>query len=96
MKYKSEVKRSITSHLPSPYVGMKFALEIASTPALRIDFGARFYDKVLPGCEEYLPLSDAYLECYARTLTGTIYHPCGTCKMGPASDPYSVVDHRLK
>ncbi|XP_045138114.1 glucose dehydrogenase [FAD, quinone]-like isoform X2 [Portunus trituberculatus] len=76
--------------------GMKFAFEIASTPALRDDFGARFYDKVLPGCEAFVPLSDAYLECYARTLTGTIYHPSGTCKMGPASDPFSVVDHRLK
>lgn len=75
---------------------MKFAFEIANTPSLRDDFGARFYDKILPGCEPYLPLSDAYLECYARTLTGTIYHPAGTCKMGPPNDPMAVVDHRLR
>lgn len=75
---------------------MRFAKEVASMPALRDDFEARFYDVPLPGCENYQPDSDAYLECYARTLTGTTYHPSGTCKMGPASDPYSVVDHTLK
>lgn len=26
----------------------------------------------------------------------TIYHPCGTCKMGPASDKMAVVDARLR
>ncbi|KAK3849309.1 hypothetical protein Pcinc_043932 [Petrolisthes cinctipes] len=76
--------------------GMRFAKQVASMPALRDDFEARFYDVPLPGCEYYDQDSDAYLECYARTLTGTVYHPAGTCKMGPASDPYSVVDHTLK
>lgn len=76
--------------------GMRLALQVASMPALRIDFDAKFYDRVLPGCEHEVPGSDGYWACYAKSLTGTTYHPCGTCKMGPPSDPYSVVDERLK
>lgn len=31
-----------------------------------------------------------------RHFTFTIYHPTSTCKMGPHTDPDSVVDHRLR
>jgi choline dehydrogenase len=31
---------------------------------------------------------------YARGYSTTVFHPCGTCKMG--SDPRAVVDARLK
>lgn len=37
-----------------------------------------------------------YMKCIAQTLTATIYHPVGTCKMGRASDPTTVVDHELR
>ena len=76
--------------------GMKFSLKLGSTPALKDEFDAKFHDRILPGCENFKPLSDEYLECYARTLTGTTYHPSGTCKMGPISDKTSVVDYMLK
>jgi choline dehydrogenase len=36
------------------------------------------------------------LEAYVRQHTSTTYHPVGTCKMGPATDPMAVVDAHLK
>ena len=32
----------------------------------------------------------------ARNIGETIYHPVGTCKMGPSCDPSAVVDSRLR
>jgi len=36
------------------------------------------------------------IERYLRDHSDTEYHPCGTCKMGPASDPGAVVDANLR
>ena len=49
---------------------------------------------------EYQPgpeaASDDDLMAFARRMGTTIFHPCGTCKMGPATDPNAVVDERLR
>lgn len=34
--------------------------------------------------------------CAARQVTTNLHHQSGTCKMGPPSDPTSVVDSNLK
>ena len=40
--------------------------------------------------------SREYWECSLRTVGTTIYHPVGTCKMGPENDPTAVVDPELR
>ncbi|KAK7085473.1 hypothetical protein SK128_005042 [Halocaridina rubra] len=50
----------------------------------------------MPGCEHEIPESDEYWACVVRHIAATTYHVAGSCKMAPASDPYSVVDHTLK
>lgn len=75
--------------------GAKIALTLANTPIFK-KFGTRFHPIPLPTCIHLKFLSDEYIECHARTMTQTIYHPVGTAKMGPKSDPSAVVDPRLK
>ena len=40
--------------------------------------------------------SDADLASFVRRAADTIYHPAGTCKMGPSSDRMAVVDAALR
>jgi choline dehydrogenase len=69
--------------------GVKEARRILGMPAM-----ARYTSAELaPGASV---VTDAQLEAYVRQYTATTYHPVGTCKMGPASDPMAVVDAHLK
>ena len=69
--------------------GMKVSRKIAAMPALK-DLITEEFD---PGI--HLQSDDELLE-HARNTATTIYHPAGSCKMGPADDATAVVDHRLK
>ena len=40
--------------------------------------------------------SDEEILEFARETGGTIYHPVGTCKMGPDGDKMAVVDAELR
>jgi len=75
--------------------GVKAAVAVGETQTMR-RFGARFHRKAVQNCEKVPLYTDAYWECALRHFTFTIYHPTGTCKMGPAHEGLSVVDHELK
>ncbi len=76
----AEVDRAAT------VAGLKLARKIASSPALK----HYIVDEYMPGEDAR---SDDVLLAFARNTGVTIFHPCGTCKMGP--DPAAVVDERL-
>jgi 4-pyridoxate dehydrogenase len=40
--------------------------------------------------------TESDLETYVRKTAVTAHHPCGTCRMGPASDSAAVVDGELR
>lgn len=75
--------------------GAKIAYNITLAQSLQA-YGARINKLRVPGCEPYEFISDDYWACVAQHFTLTIYHPCGTAKMGPDTDEYAVVDARLK
>ena len=75
--------------------GAKIALQVANAKVFK-QFGSRLYPRSLPNCKQFKFLSDEYLDCGVRTVSMTIYHPVGTCKMGTEFDPMAVVDPRLR
>src|SRR5581483_7517027 len=69
--------------------GIRLARRLAGTPPL-----ARYVE------DEYRPgrsvVSDDEILEFAKNTSGTIFHPSGTTKMGPPSDPTAVVGADLR
>lgn len=74
---------------------LKFALKLEETQSFKSN-GAKFVRKQMPSCKNYEWGSYQYFACVLIHYTNTIYHPSGTCKMGPSWDNKAVVDPRLK
>lgn len=69
--------------------GVKLARQIADQEPLR-SWVAR---EVAPGRHV---VSDDELADYIARTANTVYHPAGTCRIGPVTDPLAVVDPRLR
>ncbi|VEN37541.1 unnamed protein product, partial [Callosobruchus maculatus] len=75
--------------------GVKQSLNLERTPTFK-KLGMELVRMPLPACTHQQFGTDQYWACVAMSYTTTIFHPVGTCKMGPPNDPGAVVDHELK
>ncbi|XP_014609013.1 PREDICTED: glucose dehydrogenase [FAD, quinone] [Polistes canadensis] len=75
--------------------GVKIAVALSKTRSFK-RFGSEFYMKSFPNCKHIPQYTDLHWECMIRHYTHTVYHPVGTCKMGPYWDPDAVVDYQLR
>ncbi|XP_071448362.1 glucose dehydrogenase [FAD, quinone]-like [Hetaerina americana] len=77
--------------------GIKFAINFTTgTKAIGEGLCACMVIDPLPSCAHETFGSDEYWQCVVRHLSSTVYHPVGTAKMGPSTDPGSVVDDQLR
>jgi len=68
--------------------GVKFLLELVNTRP--------FSDKVARVLSPDSSMSDEGIANYVRRVTGTNWHPVGSCRMGLETDPMAVVDPELR
>ncbi|KAK9294322.1 hypothetical protein QLX08_011028 [Tetragonisca angustula] len=74
---------------------VEIALKLFDTESFK-KYDFRLVDKSLPACKDFEFGGKDYWKCIMIEYTTSMYHPVGTCKMGPKSDPEAVVNERLK
>lgn len=55
----------------------KLSVQLVENTTEFQELGARLMPHSLPGCESFKFKSDAYYECFVRSLSLTMYHPVG-------------------
>lgn len=75
--------------------GLKKLNELVNTPEMQA-INASFVQFAISECDAFSYLSDDYWKCYIKYVTNNEWHACGTCKMGPSTDPEAVVGPDLR
>lgn len=73
------------------YEAVQLSLKLAQTKALQ-EINATLQGHPISACAGYTFPSEDYWYCAIRQLTMDIYHPVGTCPMGPDPKKGAVVD----
>lgn len=74
---------------------LEMIVDLEKTKAFK-DNGVEFVKCPVDACSNFQWGTREYFFCLLTSYTGTIFHPSGTCKMGPPSDKNAVVDPRLR
>ena len=74
---------------------LNIAVNLSKTNALK---SAGIYLDTNPSelCKDYEYATEEYWICLMKNYTQTVYHPAGTCKMGPSKATGAVVDPQLR
>ncbi|WP_404406782.1 choline dehydrogenase [Pelagibacterium halotolerans] len=74
---------------PQDWIDFRHCIRITREIFAQAAFDPYRGKEILPGADVQ---SDDALDAHIREHAESAYHPCGTCKMGKASDPMAVVD----
>ena len=83
------------SDLDTLVEGVKIAVAVSQTHSMQ-RFGSKLVAYKWPGCNQMKMFTDDFWKCMIRQYSATVYHPVGTCKMGPYWDSTAVVDPELR
>lgn len=75
--------------------GIRVGFKLAYSSVLK-PYNIRLIDEPVSACSKFEYMSDDYWNCSIQHNTRTENHQAGTCKMGPKSDKFAVVNNKLQ